>query len=114
MRGKLLYYCSSEPFQGFYATYVREQRGVEEQEIYLRDAQKQKLRAFLKENLEEENRYYKYDFLYDNCATRLRDVFPKTFGDAFRFGQPLPTGTRLTFRDEINHTLPTCPGNALA
>ena len=109
MRGMLLYYASSEPYQHFYSTYVREQRRVEEQEIHLNDGQKRQLLSFLQENLKEENRYYKYDFLYDNCATRLRDVFPKTFGTAFRYGQALPPGSRITFRDEINHYLADLP-----
>jgi hypothetical protein len=105
MRGKLLYYASSESFQHFYQTYVQEQRGVEEQEILLNDRQKQQIQAFVKDNIREENRYYKYDFLYDNCATRLRDVFPKTFGPAFHFGQALPAESRITFREIINHYL---------
>ncbi len=109
MRGKLLYYASSETFQHFYGTYVREQRGVEEQVIHLTNAQKKQLQAFLQENIKEENRYYKYDFLYDNCATRLRDVFPKTFGAAFRWGLALPTDSKRTFRDEINHYLAPLP-----
>jgi hypothetical protein len=109
MRGKLLYYASSESFQHFYSTYVREQRGVEEQKIHLTDTQKLQLQAFLQENIKEENKYYKYDFLYDNCATRLRDVFPKTFGTAFRWGPALPAGSKLTFRDEINHYLAPLP-----
>ena len=84
MRGKLLYYASSESFQHFYSTYVREQRKVEEQEILLDDTQKQKLYSFLQENIKEENRYYKYDFLYDksrhlltigyNVSERRRDA----------------------------------------
>jgi hypothetical protein len=109
MRGKLLYYASSETFRHFYGAYVEEQRGVEEQEIHLTDGQKRQLQEFLDENLLEENRYYKYDFLYDNCATRLRDVFPKTFGAAFRWGQALPADSKLTFRDEINHYLAPLP-----
>ncbi len=109
MRGKLLYYASSETFGHFFETYVREQRRVEEQEILLTDSQKRQLQAFLLENIKEENRYYKYDFLYDNCATRLRDVFPKTFGPAFQYGRAMPEGSRITFRDQINHYLRQLP-----
>ncbi len=109
MRGKLLYYASSETYLQFYSTYVHEQRKVEEQSLLLSENQKRQLYSFLQENLKEENRYYKYDFLYDNCATRLRDVFPKTFGSAFRYGPALPAGSRLTFRDEINHYLSGLP-----
>jgi hypothetical protein len=109
MQGKLLYYASSEPFSHFYSTYVREQRGVQEQEIFLTTAQKVQIRSFLNSNLEEANRYYKYDFLYDNCATRLRDVFPKTFGPAFRWGRAISAESDRTFRDEINHYLAGLP-----
>jgi hypothetical protein len=109
MRGKLLYYASSQTFQQFIATYIYEQRGVEEQEIYLNDTQKRQLLAFIQDNLQEENKYYKYDFLYDNCATRPRDVFPKTFGPAFKYGQALPADKQVTFRDEIKRYLAHLP-----
>lgn len=113
MRGKLLYYCSSEPYQHFIQSYILERRGVEEQEVFLSQPQARALQAFLKENLLEENRYYKYDFLYDNCATRPRDVFKKTFGAAFQYGQALAAGKRITFRDEINRYLAPLPWERL-
>lgn len=109
MRGKLLYYCSSESFLHFYQTYVQEKRRVQEQEILLNNDQKQQLQHFLEENLEEENRYYKYDFLYDNCATRLRDVFPTVFGKQFQFAQVLPKESKLTFRQIIDQYLAPLP-----
>ncbi|MEO6832470.1 MAG: DUF4105 domain-containing protein, partial [Chitinophagaceae bacterium] len=109
MQGKLLYYCSSETFLNFYQTYVQAQRRVQEQVILLDDAQKAKLQQFLEENLEEANRYYKYDFLYDNCATRLRDVFPTVFGKQFKFGQVLPKDSKLTFREIIDKYLAPLP-----
>ena len=37
--------------------------------------QKTRLRLFMMDNAREENRYYRYDFLQDNCATRIRDIF---------------------------------------
>ena len=101
MRGKLLYYESYETFQTFIATYIDEQRTVQEQEILLNSSQKRELYDFLINNAKEENKYYKYDYLYDNCATRIRDVFPKTFGAGFKYGQTLPPG-HLTFR-QIEH-----------
>lgn len=109
MRGKLLYYASSEPYQHFIQMYVREQRGVEEQEILLNDAQKRQLQAFIFDNLREENRYYKYDFLFDNCATRPRDVFKEAFGPTFRYGLAITAKEQTTFRDEINRHLRHVP-----
>jgi hypothetical protein len=113
MRGKLLYYCSSESYPHFIQTYIYERRGVEEQEIFLSDAQKRQLQAVINDNLKEENKYYKYDFLFDNCATRPRDVFPKTFDGSFRYGQAIPAGRRITFRDEIDRYLARLPWERL-
>ncbi|MBS1616165.1 MAG: DUF4105 domain-containing protein [Bacteroidetes bacterium] len=113
MRGKLLYYCSSESYQHFIQTYIQEDRAVEEQQVYLNPIQARSVQAFLQENLKDENRYYKYDFLYDNCATRPRDVFKKTFGTSFRFGRAIPEGKQLSFRDEINHYLASLPWERL-
>jgi hypothetical protein len=109
MRGKMLYYCSSESYRHFIQSYILERRGVEEQQIFLSQQQARALQDFVQENLEEENRYYKYDFLYDNCATRPRDVFKKTFGEAFQYGQAIPPKKKLSFRDEINHYLAHLP-----
>lgn len=104
-KGKLNYYISSDPFRDFIYTYVREQRTVQEQELFLNGPQKIALYDFLVENAKPQNKYYKYDFLYDNCATRLRDVFPRTFGKSFHFGQALPQGHEITFRHIINYYL---------
>lgn len=105
IRGKLLYYSSSDQFRDFISTYVYERRTVQEQELFLSGPQKIALYDFLIENAKPANRYYKYDFLYDNCATRIRDVFPRTFGQGFTFGNTLPAGPPLTFRNIINHYL---------
>ncbi len=108
MRGKLLYYCSAQSFSSFYSLYVRERRGVEEQELFLDRPQQQSLLAAIEENMEEENKYYKYDFLFDNCSTRPRDLLKTAFGPGFSYGDAL-RGQRPTFRDEINHYLAGLP-----
>lgn len=104
-RGKLLYYCSEESFLQFINNYVREDRGVQEQQLLFNGRQKEELYAFLDENVRPQNSAYQYDFLFDNCATRVRDVFPKTFGAEFRFGQTLPAGSKMTYRQIINKYL---------
>ncbi len=47
---------------------------MSQQDIALTQQQKINILEILNYNLQEENRYYKYDFIYDNCATRVRDV----------------------------------------
>ncbi len=104
MKGKLNYCLSVMTFNEFMQEYVQAKRSVEEQELLLDWKQREHIYDFLQWNAENENKYYKYDFFFDNCATRIRDIFPKpqVFGKAFHFGQALPEGKRLTFRDIIN------------
>jgi hypothetical protein len=73
-RGKLLYFVSVEELSDFLNEYTADQRGVTEQVLDLSCAEKEKLFTSLQENAKEENKYYKYDFVHDNCTTRLRDI----------------------------------------
>lgn len=75
VRGQLKYMLGMQTFEEFLYEYQITNRSVWEQDIALNEAQKQKVISFLFNNLKEENRYYNYDFVYDNCATRARDVF---------------------------------------
>lgn len=102
MRGKLLYCLSVGDFQDFIPEYVNAHRSVEEQVLLLGPKQKEAIYAFLNRNAEPEHKYYKYDFFFDNCATRIRDIFPKVFGSGFVYGRTMPPGSRITFRDIIN------------
>ncbi|WP_276134359.1 DUF4105 domain-containing protein [Polluticoccus soli] len=102
MRGKLLYYLSFYPYEAFLHEYASAQRSVEEQVLLLNGRQKQQLYEFLQHNAQSENRSYKYDFFYDNCATRIRDAFPRTLGKGFEFGKTAAATNRLTFRNIIN------------
>ncbi len=105
MRGKLLYYMSASSFKSFMAEYDYTGRKVEEQLLLLDQEKKKEIFEFLQYNLLPENKYYKYDFLFDNCATRVRDVFPSSFGSEFNFGPTLPEGKKLSFRQVINQYL---------
>jgi len=101
-RGKLLYYLSYYPYRQFVIEYEEAGRSVREQALLLPGSSKQALYEYLSWNALEENRYYKYDFFFDNCATRIRDVFPRALGKEFRMGNVLPKNEQLTFRDIIN------------
>ena len=88
--GKLDYFLSVKS----YAREVRyywtvERRPIIEQELALTPAQRQHVFDFLQTNALPENRYYRYDFFFDNCSTRLRDVMEAALGDAVRFA-PTP------------------------
>ena len=78
-RGKLLYNLDVESYRSFEYGNLHDRRPMQEQVFNMNLVQKQRIFDLLQENYKEENRYYKYDFFYDNCATRIRDVVQNTF-----------------------------------
>ena len=104
VRGKLLYFVSVDILENFVKAYQYEHRGITEQILNLSCAAKEKLFSALQENAKEENRYYKYDFVSDNCTTRLRDIVFKNSG-----GTIITTNIRpnenITFRNLIHEYL---------
>ena len=78
-QGKLLYNLDVEPYRSFEYGNLQDRRVMREQVFNLDQGQKQRLYDLLQENYKEANRYYKYDFFYDNCATRIRDMVDETF-----------------------------------
>ena len=74
IRGKLLYKLSVGDLYSIVEGAKYENRGVIEQELNLSKEIKNKLFQFLETNNLPQNRYYKYDFFFDNCSTRLRDA----------------------------------------
>ena len=75
LRGKLPYRLSLNSYANFLKNNYAEGRAVWEQELNLDPAAKIKLIAFLENNSLPENREYLYDFFWDNCSTRIRDIF---------------------------------------
>ncbi|MBK8428545.1 MAG: DUF4105 domain-containing protein [Lewinellaceae bacterium] len=107
-RGKLLYFLDLEPYRSFEYGNLSDRRGMKEQWLQLDTVQKQRLFTLLQENAKEENRYYKYDFFYDNCATRIRDIVKESLFHQIAFDSTqLPLG--LTMRDLLHQYLTTLP-----
>ncbi len=79
VKGKLLYYESIDNFPDFEQMYRDENRSINEQKLNLSQEQKQLLFERLTVNAREENKYYKYDFLFDNCSTRPRNILLSLF-----------------------------------
>lgn len=105
MRGNLLYYLSAGPYEDFIQEYNMEGRWVDEQIVLTSEPEKRQIQQYLLRNMLPENRAYRYDFFFDNCATRIRDIFTQTHGAAFKYPNVLPNKKSLTFRDIINQYL---------
>lgn len=99
VRGKLSFYLSTDDFGSFMEEYLEENRGVVEQVLNLTCSEKQNIVMLINLNLMPGNRFYKYDWTFDNCTTRLRDLVEKAADSSVRFGNVLHT--KKTFRDLI-------------
>lgn len=114
VRGKLNYMLGVYNFSDFLEQYKEEKRWVYQQELNLTVAEQQNLFDFLVRNYQPENRYYLYDFLFDNCSSRIRDVLVKVLPNQITFptyylditGEP-------TFRDLLHSYLNGSPWTKL-
>ena len=75
VKGNLNYFLSADNFQNFILEYQYFGRSIKEQVLILSDAEKINWQNALQKNLEGNNRYYLYNFITDNCTTRVKDGF---------------------------------------
>ena len=96
-KGKLLYSLSAFDFNDFMEEYREEQRSVYEQILNLTSDEKNAIYHAIQINMIDSNRFYHYDFLLDNCTTRIRDILSKNT-NSFHITSPVaPPNT--TYRD---------------
>ncbi|MEZ5103597.1 MAG: DUF4105 domain-containing protein [Draconibacterium sp.] len=72
--GQTDYLLGAYKFSAFYEEYLIDKRSIFEQVLNISLEEKQKIFDFLIWNAQPENRVYRYNFFFDNCATRIRDV----------------------------------------
>jgi hypothetical protein len=75
IKGNLNYFLSADNFQNFILEYQYYDRSIKEQVLVLSDVEKINWQNALLKNLEGNNRYYLYNFITDNCTTRVKDGF---------------------------------------
>ncbi|WP_158962696.1 lipoprotein N-acyltransferase Lnb domain-containing protein [Myroides fluvii] len=74
VKGDLLYFVDYDSYESFVVNYAYDNRSVVEQELNLSQVQKQRVWSLLNESLKEENRFYTYKFIDQNCTTKVVDV----------------------------------------
>jgi len=82
----------------FLASYGQRNSSVWEQTLNLTVLEKKKLMNFLLVNYEPENRLYRYNFVFDNCATRPRDKILSSINGFVQFKYQIE---QKTFRQWI-------------
>ena len=97
--GETDYLLGKNSFSNFATAYYYYGRKVIQQELNLTSSEKQKLIALLEENYLPKNRSYRYNFFYDNCATRPRDLIEKALDNKVLYKEDMnATDTGMTFR----------------
>jgi hypothetical protein len=97
LKGRLSYWLSASSLEQTVAVYRRANRTVSVQELSLAPDRARALTAFLWENLKDANKYYRYDYYRDNCATRIRDALDRHLDG--RLAAVSRSPAPLTYRD---------------
>lgn len=87
-KGLLPYQLTVAEYPDFLNAYRREGRTVYAQTLRLDSLHKRKLLDLLLENYRPANRSYLYNFLFDNCTTRSRDIVLKSLPDTVQWRLP--------------------------
>jgi Domain of unknown function (DUF4105) len=101
IQGELLYFGAADNFDGFMGEYISDKRSVTEQVLNLNTAEIVAIENGIAQNDLPENKYYKYDFCFLNCSTKLRDLFSKSLGASFVYKDYMPADS-ITFMDILN------------
>lgn len=100
VKGNTYYKCGIQPFDRFLYSYQYYGRWVKEQVLDITPSEAYKLEAFLRNNALPQNRTYLYNFFYDNCSNRVKDIFEDQFPSYSFTDSPIKTTTYRQLLDE--------------
>lgn len=78
VKGETDYTLGAEYANAFFIRYGVKGEGITEQILNLTPYEAEKLYYLIRVNYLPENRQYRYNFLYDNCTTRARNIIEKS------------------------------------
>jgi hypothetical protein len=99
VKGETDYFLSVTDYDRFLYTYYMGNATVVEQLLAIPPEGKAQILQLLSVNMQPENLIYRYNFLFDNCTTRVRDLIEK--GSDGHFVYPEQT-KEITFRELIH------------
>ena len=105
--GQTDYLLDAEEFEFLKYRYGMLGNGVSEQVLNLSQEEANRLLALLLENLRPENQEYRYNWLYDNCTERARDMIEKAVDGHIEYAKV--TNPEITVREMLHHCLETSP-----
>ncbi|MBU2914403.1 DUF4105 domain-containing protein [Reichenbachiella agariperforans] len=103
-KGKLLYKLGTAHYSRFLRYYMSINRTITEQTLNLSPTEKQEIFDFLTENAKPENADYYYNYCYNNCATKIRDVIEQSLDGRVQFNYSYANDS-LSYRDLMDQYL---------
>lgn len=101
--GQTDYQLGVQYYDDFVYNYEMQGRFVHEQLLNLNSEEKLKLAMLLEENYLPENRMYRYNYFYDNCSTRPRDMIEKAVNGTVVYQEEMDTPIEgLTYRGLVH------------
>ena len=99
--GETDYQLGATDYEYFAKEYEYDERSVWQQELNLSPEEKIELIRLLEENYRPQNRVYRYNFFYDNCATRPRDKIEECIAGQVIYPSTPPDNAR-SYRDIVH------------
>ncbi|MGY0038487.1 lipoprotein N-acyltransferase Lnb domain-containing protein [Pedobacter sp. NJ-S-72] len=106
INGRMKYSLSVSDYSVFLQEYMINGQAVSAQPLNLTLKEKNKLFALINEEIKPANKFYYYDFVRHNCATKIRDLLIKTIGPDFeRSLSAINKGKGNTIREMVSNYL---------
>lgn len=100
VKGETDYWVDAAPWMYFSDYYTRQGRRIEEHTLRLDSVQLARLNSLIIENLQPQNREYRYNYVKDNCSTRPLMMVQAAAGDSIALPWPTTfTKEARTFRE---------------
>ena len=101
VKGRPVYKLAVQKYENFKDGYIYQNRYLVEHELNISQESKMNIIDLLVNNSRSENKYYIYDYLRDNCSTRVADILIDHTNDLFKT-ESLDKNHNETFRSLIH------------
>lgn len=99
IKGETDYMVGAENFDRYIDEYKSRGVGVTQQTLNITQKEKQNIFDALVINSLPKNRVYRYNYFYDNCSTRPRDIIENNIEGTIHYN---PTNDKQTYRDLVH------------
>ncbi len=104
VKGETDYWVTIVPWQAMEQSYRRHGRRIVGHILDMNSRQKERLLELVKDNLKDENRTYRYNYVKDNCATRPLRIVELAMGDTIVLDDSHEANAGVvSFRDVMRH-----------